>query len=133
MRIITADEANAILRVELFPNVTFPEGFLEKLAGKTLEEQMGFFRITKAEELADPSYGEIAEEILANATIPLEDYAGFEGLVTHDGQIVGALLKGWDDVIQSCPPYGGVYTVVGWTEEGKRDKAKDECAYLICI
>ena len=133
MKTITAEEANDILRIDLFPEVGFPEGFREKLAGKSLEEQMELFRITTSDALANTAYEEITEQILADTACRLEEISAFEGLVVHDGLIVGVLLRGFGDVLQACPPYGGVYTIVGYHEDGTRAKENDECAYLICV
>ena len=133
MKIITAEEANEILRMEYFPNIDLPEGFREKLAGKSLEEQMEFFRITMSDELAKTAYAEITGELISDAACRLEELSGFEGLIVHDGIILGALIRGWGDTLQACPPYGGVYTCIGYNEDGSRARDKDECAYLICI
>ena len=133
MKIISAEEANEILRMEYFPNINFPEGFREKLVGKSIEEQMEFFRITMSDELAQAAFGAITEEMLNEAACRLEELSGFEGLIVHDEIIVGALIRGWGEALQPCPPYGGVYTCIGFNEDGSRAREKDECAYLICI
>lgn len=133
MKIITAEEANDILRFDLFPNVDFPESFREKLLGKTIEEQMELFRVTMSDELAKTPYAEITGEVIADAACLLEELSGFEGLVVDNGLIVGALIRGWGDTLQACPPYGGVYTSIGYNEDGTRARDKDECAYLICV
>ena len=133
MKIITAEEANDILRFDLFPDVDFPESFREKLMGKTLDEQMGFFRITLSDELAKTPYAEITAEVITDAACRPEEHSGFEGLIVHDGLIVGVLIRGWGDTLQACPPYGGVYTSIGYNEDGTRARDKDECAYLICV
>lgn len=133
MTIMSAEEANEMLRFEMFPNVGFPEGFREKLLGKTIEEQMESFRITLSDELAQMPYTEITGEVIADAACLLKELSGFEGLVVDDGLIVGALIRGWGDALQACPPYGGVYTSIGYNEDGSRARDKDECAYLICV
>ena len=133
MKIITAEEANDILRFDFFPNVDLPEGFREKLAGKSIEEQMESFRITMSDELAQTAFAEITEEMIEDAACRLEELSGFEGLIVHDGIILGVLIRGWGDTLQACPPYGGVYTSIGFNEDGSRARDKDECAYLICV
>lgn len=133
MTIMSAEEANEMLRFEMFPNVGFPEGFREKLLGKTIEEQLESFRITLSDELAQTPYAEITGEAVTGAACRPEEHAGFEGLVVHEGLIVGVLMRAWGDTLQACPPYGGVYTSIGYNEDGSRAREKDECAYLICV
>jgi hypothetical protein len=65
MKIISAEDANKIMGYELYPGDEFPEGFREKLEGKTLEEQMEFFRITAS---ARTSVSTTTEPARANAT-----------------------------------------------------------------
>ena len=133
MKIMTAEEANRIMGAELYPNVAFPEGFREKLEGKTLEEQMEHFRITTSATTAKTAYGEITEENTGRTTCRLQDFPEFRGLVVHDGIIVGAVIRQWAEGEVPVRPYEGVCTYIGIDNEGSGTSERNVVAYLICV
>ena len=120
---------------ERFGEVRFPEGFAEKLAGKSLEEQMDCYRITKSATLARTAYGEITDERTADlGACALDRFDRCKGLIVRDGLLVGVLIKPWwPEGPVPCLPYQRVCTYYASDNEGSGTKDREDYAYLICV
>lgn len=121
---------------ERFGEIKFPEGFAEKLAGKSLEEQMDCYRITESATLARTAYGKITDERTTElGAYALDRFDRFEGLVVKDGLLVGVLIKPWwsYDGPAPCLPYQRVCTYYASDNEGSGTNDREDYAYLICV
>lgn len=129
-----AKQVKTIEYKEDFGEINFPEGFEEKLKGKTLEEQMEMYRITESSKLSRTSYGEIDSESLTNRCFKLPDYKKFRGVVVKDELIVGVIIEEYffkTDTV--CLPYKGVCVYYASDNNGSGYQSCDDSAYLICI
>lgn len=108
---------------ESFGEVKFPEGFLEKLQGKSIEEQMEYFRIS------DSSYYSIFEgrDRAYSGCMSLEKSHYIQALVVRDGIIVGAKIA--DDI---CLPGEGTCTYYAREENGAGYKELSCSEYFVC-
>ncbi len=116
-----------------FGEVKFPEGFEEKLKGKSIEEQMNFYRITESRQLARTSYGQVDKETVTKRCYKLTEYENVEGLVVRDGILVGVRMTDWWNSGQAVLPYGCVLTYYASDNEGSGTKDREDYAYLICV
>ena len=116
--------------------IAFPEGFDEKLTGRSFEEQMACYRITESRTLARTSYGELERERVDKASYALEEYDDFRGLVVKDGLVVGVLLHAWSSEKNEgvpCLPYKRVCTYYASDNDGAGYNDRTDYAYLICV
>ncbi len=119
---------------EEFGEFKFPEGFAEKLVGKSIEEQMEFFRITESVSLAKSSYGNVNSERINDYSFKLDEYSDCKGLVVKAGVIVGVMMYSWfDSKPVCCFPYKGVCTYYACDEDGAGCDEREDYAFLICI
>lgn len=122
-----------------FGEINFPEGFESKLKGKSLEEQMAFYRVTGSSRIADTPYGQIDEETISEYCHNLSEYGDVTGLIERDGILVGVRIHGWwDKVMQHkedtlVMPYQCVCTYYASDNNGSGYKEREDYAYLICI
>ena len=127
---------NIVAYEDWMGEIAFPEGFGEKLAGKSFEEQMACYRITESRTLARSSYGELDKECVDKASFALEEYDEFRGLVVKDGIVVGVLIKAWGSEKNEavpCLPYGRVCTYYASDNDGAGYNDRTDYAYLICV
>lgn len=119
---------------EEFGKIKFPEGFEQKLIGKTMEEQMECYRITESVSFTETACGEITSEELREKTYKLEEYSKCVGLIVKGDMLVGVLIKGWPfDREIKCLPYEGVCTYYASDNEGSGTNDREDYAYLICV
>lgn len=122
-----------------FGQINFPEGFESRLKGKSLEEQMEFYRVTESSRIADISYGEIDKETIEKHCYNLSEYKAVTGLIELDGVLVGVRIHGWwDGVMQHeedsvVMPYKCVCTYYASDNNGSGYKESENYAYLICV
>lgn len=116
-----------------FGEVKFPEDFEEKLKGKSIEEQMDFYRITESRQLARTSYGQVDKETVTKRCYKLAEYENVKGLIVRGGILVGVRMTGWWNSEQVVLPYQGVLTYYASDNEGSGTNDREDHAYLICI
>ncbi len=122
-----------------FGEINFPEGFEEKLKGKTLEEQMKFYRITASSRTADIPYGKLDAETIEESCYSLSEYKAITGLIELDGILVGVRIHSWWDRVMmheedtSVLPYQRVCTYYASDNDGSGYKEREDYAYLICV
>ncbi len=113
--------------------VNFPKGFEEKLKGKSIEEQMDFYRITESRQLARTSYGQVDKETVTKRCYKLTEYENVKGLVVRDGILVGVRMNGWWNGEKVVLPYQCVLTYYASDNEGSGTNDREDYAYLVCI
>ena len=116
-----------------FGEINFPEGFEDKLKGKSLEEQMEFFRITESSCVARTSYGQIDKETMTEYCYKLNEYKKVIGLIESDGILVGVRIQGWWKSDAAVMPYHCVCTYYASDNNGSGYKEREDYAYLICV
>ena len=113
-------------------DIQWPEGFREKLEGKTIQEQLEYYRVTYFSKYSRSSYGEITHEDVRKYMYRLEDRKEVLALVEMDGLVVGARIQGyWSS--QICLPYKGVVTYYASDNEGSGYKEREDVMYLIPV
>lgn len=116
--------ANLIEYQESFGEVKFPEGFSEKLQGKSIEEQMEFFRISDS-KCYSVFHG---REDFCQYTSRLEQSNYIQGLVVRNGVLVGAKISG--DI---CLPEDGTCVYYAREENGAGYKELELFEYFVCF
>jgi len=115
-----------------FGTIQFPDGFVEKLNGKTIEEQMQFFRIAMTDTYSQSSYGEVTNERILKNTYSLA-YSRCKGIIVKDGIIVGVLITDFTDREVPCLPYHAVTTYYASDNDGAGYKERRDRVQLICV
>lgn len=118
---------------EKFGNIDFPDGFEEKLQGKTLEQQMECYRIASSTAFSRSSYGKVDATRLMERTRALVSDEDCTGLVLRDDLLVGVLIREhWGRDIP-CLPYQQVCTYYASDNEGSGTKNREDYACLVCV
>lgn len=116
--------------------LTWPEGFLEKLRGKSLEEQMKYYCIVEEEYHSRTAYGEITKENMRSFGYALENYSGVKGLIIDDGVIIGVKMKyafDWQGTGVPAFPYQTICTYSASDNNGSGYVDRDDYAHLCCV
>ncbi len=112
------------------PDYEVDEKIREALQGKTVEEQMEYYYVTKSYRLYSTAYGEITKERLAERAVKLSEYEGVTELLLKENILIGAVVKGhWgngDLLLNRC-----VCTYYASDNEGSGTKEREDYAYLI--
>ncbi|MBE6038426.1 MAG: hypothetical protein E7218_04405 [Anaerofustis stercorihominis] len=118
------------------PECRWPEGFLEKLKGKSLEEQMKYYRIVETVHTGRTAYGEITKENYNNYGYALEDYNELTALIVDDGVLIGVMIKsawrreGYGTV---ALPYDDICTYYASDNNGSGYSEREDYAHLCCV
>lgn len=127
------DERVQVMRREF----SWPEGFLEQLKNKPLEEQMGYYRIVETAHYSRTAYGEITRENCHRFGYALEDYPGLQALVVEDGVLLGACIKPYNPYGYpwGVPafPYHDICTYYASDNNGSGSKDREDYAHLCCV
>ena len=114
--------------------ITWPEGFLEKLKGKSLEEQMKYYRIVEKEYHSRTAYGEITKQNYHEFGCALEEYPGLMGLIVEDGVLIGACIKAFARSYGTpAYPYIDICTYYASDNNGSGSKDREDYAHLCCV
>ena len=114
-------------------HIAYPEGFKERLMGKTIEQQMKLFAVVKNRENYRTSYGEVDNTQVYRRAKRLEDLYEFRGLIVEDGIIEGILVQGaWGREIP-MGPYDTVCTYYASDNNGSGCKDREDTVTLICL
>ena len=111
-----------------YGTIDFPQGFADKLAGKTIEEQKAFFRVYEKTEFREREYGELISAWSAEQTYEIDKCSDCIGLVVKDGLLVGVLFK-----FKACLPGQTVCVYSGSDDDGPGSSSRDDYATLICV
>ena len=113
-------------------NIEYPEGFKERLMGKTIEEQMKLFALVENTEVSRSSYGEVDSSRAYRWARRLEKTSEFRGLVVEDGIIEGVLIETiWR--VTPMGPYDTVCTYYASDDEGSGSRDREDTLTLICL
>ena len=118
---------------EKFGEIEFPEGFEEKLRGKSIEEQMKYYRISTSSTFSRTSYGEVDSQKVFENTKSLDEDKHCIGLVVKDGLLVGVLIKEWWGSECVCLPYHRICVYYASDNEGSGTNDCADYASLICV
>lgn len=116
---------------------SWPDGFLEQLQGKSLEEQMGYYRIVEEAHYSRTAYGEVTKANKHKFGYALEDYPGLKALVVEDGILLGACIKPYSSYGYpwGVPafPYQDICTYLASDNNGSGSKDREDYAHLCCV
>lgn len=116
-----------------FGEVVFPEGFEEKMKGKSIEEQMEFFRIKETCKREETSYGEVDSSATWDRYYRLNEYRMLIGIIVKDGILVGVRMDGFWKKNVPLLPNEGVLTYYASDDEGTETSDREDFARLICM
>ena len=136
MKIVSREEAYEPYRgmpwYEEHQKIEYPEGFRERLEGKSVEEQMKLFALVENTEVSRSSYGEVDSTRAYRWARRLEKTGEFRGLVVEDGIIEGVLIKTmWR--VTPMGPYDTVTTYYASDDDGAGRNDREDTLTLICL
>lgn len=106
------------------------ENIIKVLEGKTVQQQMEHYYVTKSARLYSTAYGDITKDELREKAVKLCDYDGVIQLLLKGEILVGAKIKGcWRESI--LLPEKRVCTYYACDNEGSGTKEREDYAYLI--
>lgn len=115
----------------LHGKLSYPEGFEEKLAGLSIEEQLNFFRIGNGVYRRQPVEERRAGKYMAN--IRVDSVSDTQAIIIKDGTVAGIMIKDcYGDVVACLPEHG----FVSYDEDeldGSGYKNSKFFLYLICV
>lgn len=114
----------------------WPEGFLEKLKGLPLQEQMKYYRIVEEEHFSRTAYGEITSSNMHRYGYALEKYSALRGLILDDGVLVGVLIKTYFHQYDNGAvmlPYRDICTYYASDDNGSGSNDREDYAHLCCV
>lgn len=114
----------------------WPEGFLEQFKGKTLEEQMGYYRIVESRCYSSTAYGEITKENKTGFGYALENYPDLTALIVEDGVLIGVCIyTAFKKYNYGTPmfPYVNLCTYYASDNNGSGYKDREDYAHLCCV
>ena len=123
---------NEIEYREEFGEIRFPDGFEQKLKGKTIEEQMALYRVTVETTLEKYSYGELDSRSVRRKTCTLEECPGLKDLIVQDGILVGVMLTTSPDGARACLPGQTVTTYSASDGDGTGSSDREDTCRLDC-
>ena len=114
-------------------HIEYPEGFRERLLGKTIEAQMKCFAVVENTEVSRSSYGETDSSRAYRRAKRLPDLYEFRGLIVEDSIIEGIIVQGaWGRDIP-MGPYDTVCTYYASDDNGSGSKDREDTVTLICL
>ncbi len=126
---------NFIEYKEEFGELYFPDGFTLKLIGKSLDEQMEYFRLAEKMILTEYSYGEIESQKVQNNLSKLNEHKDCKALIVKEGIIVGVMIQTWFSSKKEVPclPNKKVCTYSASETDGASESERDDFIELICV
>ena len=129
---MTTKECMAEARKELH----WPEGFLEMLKGKPLEEQMEYYRVVEETYRSRTAYGEITSTHKHEYGYALKDYPGLNALIVEDGVLIGACIDRFAPRMwwgAPAYPYETICTYYASDNNGSGSNDREDYAHLCCV
>lgn len=115
----------------LHGTLSYPEGFPALLEGRSLEEQLRFFRIGNGVYRSEPVTQR--RKCACHYSCPLQEEARIQSLLVSDGKIAGVMVKNCRGEVLPCLPEQG-YIVRDDSElDGSGYKEHQLFRYLICV
>lgn len=133
VRAVSEEERLDALRREF----TWPEGFLAQLKGKSLEEQMQYYRIVEETHHSRTAYGEITKENCSRYGYALDEYKGLEALIVEDGVLIGVCITPYNSFGYpfgvAAFPYQDICTYSASDNNGAGTNDREDYAHLCCV
>ena len=117
---------------EKHQRIEYPEGFKERLMGKSIEEQMKLFAVVENTEVSRSSYGAIDSTRAYRRAKRLTDLHEFRGLIVEDGIIEGIIVQCMSREVP-MGPYDTVTTYYACDDNGSGSNDREDTATLICL
>ncbi len=115
---------------ETFGPINFPEGFAERLEGRTLEEQMDCYRTTTFSRFHNTGWKSRRYD---SAYSRLDRDADVTALIVKDGTLVGIMVKNHNGREQPCLPEGFVCTYYSEDNNGAGYKSRASYCHFVCV
>ena len=115
---------------ESFGEIHFPEGFEERLRGKSLEEQANCYRTTDCSEYSVSDY---ATRTSNGSYTRLEYCPDIRALIVKDGILVGVMMVNDYGRRESCLPGERVCTYYADDNNGAGSKTRIDYTWLVCV
>ena len=117
---------------EKHQHIEYPEGFRQRLTGKSIEEQMKMFAFVENTELSRSSYGDTDKSWIYRRASRLTSISEFCGLIVEDGIIEGVLVKTlWRETPMG--PYDTITTYYASDDDGSGSNDREDTVTLICL
>lgn len=113
--------------------IDWPEGFEERLKGKSLAEQMSCYAISEDSALTSQSYGETDWEKYSKHLIPLNKYNGIYKLLVKNEMMIGLIIKTNLYGLYALFPYQSVCTYYSSDNDGCGSRSREDTATLVCV
>ena len=112
--------------------VEYPEGFRQRLEGKSIEEQMKLFALLENVSFSSSSYGSVDSERLYSRAKPVTDLHEFRGVIVNEGLMEGILIHtfGSDRPLML---FRTATTYYASDDNGSGSKEREDTATLICL
>lgn len=78
-----------------FGAINLPDAFLNKLKGKSMQDQLSFYTVLETQSYGEYSYGEVDSERVKKFGVEPEDCYDVLGVVVKDDVIVGLWVRQW--------------------------------------
>ena len=130
---LNADERNAAMRKE--KESKWNKNFLAAMKGKTLEEQMDYYRIVEHAHHSKTAYGQITKTNMHEFGYALKDYKGLNALIVEDDVIIGVCMDAFacfDTLGRPAFPYDNICTYYASDNNGSGSNDREDYAHL-CI
>ncbi len=119
---------------EEYGEIKFPDGFEEKLLGKSIEEQAALYRINENVTISSYSYGELDGSNSVDCCFRPDEYQGCKALVVKDGTVVGVMLRSYNGSEVCCLPYQERVCTASLSEDdGTGSWEREDYAWLTCL
>lgn len=109
--------------------VIYPDGFFEKLAGLSAEQQKEHFRISYSDRWVHTGWSERESTILKR----LDECADIEGIIIKDGYIAGVMVEDEWGKKRSVLPEHGIIIDYECDNNGAGYKESSTELYLLCV
>lgn len=136
MKIVSREEAYENYKgapwYDQHQHIEYPEGFKERLMGRTIEEQLKMFAVIENTELSRSSYGDVDKQWIYRWARRVTNLSEFRGLIVEDGIIEGILVKTmWREIPMG--PYDTVCTYYASDDNGSGSKDREDTVTLLCL
>lgn len=112
----------------------YPEGFRERLVGKSIEEQSRLFAVLENTTIQKSSYGEVDSERAYRYARRIDSISEFHAvIVDEDGLIEGIVVKAWPNRLVPMGPYDEICTYYACDDDGAGRNDREDNVTLICL
>ena len=113
-------------------HIEYPEGFKERLMGRSIEDQMKMFALVENTQVSRSSYGEVDSSRAYRWARRLAKCSEFRGLIVEDGIIEGVLIETmWRETPMG--PYDTICTYYASDDDGSGSNDREDTLTLICL